>query len=85
VFDRLIVGNLERFDKLRKVDKFLEFLASDENWHSIEECARVLKTELGVAKEVIRLLASAGLLECDEEKEVVKIRHDLAELMKGLS
>ena len=70
---------------MERVDRFLEYLASDRGWHGLEECARVLGLSLDTAREVVRLLASIGFLDYDESRRMVRIRPELAEfIVEGL-
>lgn len=74
---------MEHPEGLKRVDRLLEYLASDGDWHSLVECARVLGAGLDTAREVVRLLASVGLLDYDERREVAKISPGLAEFITG--
>jgi len=69
---------LERSEELERVDRFLEYLAVDRGWHTLEECAGVLGVGLDTAREVVRLLASVGFVDYDEGRGVVRISPDLA-------
>ncbi|RLI28881.1 hypothetical protein DRO58_01120 [Candidatus Bathyarchaeota archaeon] len=69
---------MECSEELERVDRFLEYLAMDKGWHTLEECARVLGVGLDTGREVVRLLASIGFVDYDEGRGVVRINPDLA-------
>lgn len=69
--------------ELKRIDRLLRFLASEEVWRSLDECAEVLEISPETAGEVVRLLAFVGFLEYNSKTRRVKIRHDLAEFIMG--
>ena len=62
------------------VDKFLEYLAVDGGWHSLNEVVAYLQLEKGEVMEIAKFFARFRFIQLDETRREVRIQPNVRKL-----
>ena len=63
------------------LDKFLEYLAEDGEWHSLREVVAAIHLDKDKVKKIIKFFARYGFIEFDKSQNKVKIEAQVREIV----
>ncbi len=74
------LSNEEGVELSLAVDKFLEYIAEDGEWHSLNEVTAYLQLRKDEVMEIAKFFARFGFIHLDETRRKVKIESNVRKL-----